>query len=46
MARDGQLQKPLNDPDGVKYINSKTQVGGADVAMQFISDASTYTGTV
>src|SRR5882757_1063109 len=45
-ARDGQLQRPLTDPDGATYINSKTEVGGADHVWDSMTEGLNNTGTL
>ncbi|MFI5139061.1 MAG: hypothetical protein ACHQIM_14660, partial [Sphingobacteriales bacterium] len=44
-ARDGELQRPLTDPDGIAYINSKTEVGGADHVFDYATENLNNTGS-
>jgi len=44
-ARDGQLQRPLTDPDGVAYVNSKTEVGAADKGWDELTEGLNNAGT-
>ena len=45
-ARDGQLQRPLTDPEGAAYINSKTEIGGADHVWDAMTNGLNNTGTL
>ena len=45
IARDGQLQRPLTDNDGISYINSKTELGGANHVWDSMTQGLNNTGT-